>query len=833
MDFYTNVILDRGKIYARGIKNGIPHREVFKYSPYLFAASPNKKTKYKTIDDKPVERIDFDSVWDAREYVKLYGDVEGFNIYGLTDYKYLYIYDYFPGVVKYNPEQIRVANIDIENKMTVRMPINRAIVETPNEITAISLRMNGKVHAFGVKDFNNLDENVTYYHCKDEIDLLHKFIAVWKMLDPDVVTGWNIEFYDIPYLINRIIKILGESVAMQLSPWGKLNQYSVEVKGKDCPSFEIAGITTLDYMQIYKKFILSPRDSYKLDAIAEHDLGINKIDYSEYDDLDDLYENDHQKYIEYNIWDTYLVEKLEEEHRLIELVYAIAYEAKVNYADTLGSVKVWDVLIHNYLMDQGIVVPPEKRSFKSSFAGGHVEVPKLGMHEWVVSFDLNSLYPHLIMHYNISPEMFRGRLSSFPSIDDILAGKFEIPDDEFSYAANGCYYAREEMGFLGKLMEHFYKGRSEHKRQMINFMKELEKTSPDDLIKRRELAGEISRLYNLQHAFKILLNSAYGVLGNQYFRWFEINNAEAITLSGQLSIRWVSQELNKYMNKICKTKDVDYLIYCDTDSAYFKFDTLVKNMAPKNATKLQITRALDKFCEAKIQPEIERIYTELSKMMNSYSQSMYMKRENIADRGVWLAKKRYMLNVYNSEGVEYKEPEIKMTGIQAVQSSTPMIVRDEIKSNIKTVMEGTEDEIQEAVLAFKEAFKTHSYSDIASPRGISDYDKWDCKEGFISKTPIHVKGAILYNRLIKEKGLDKYEAIGSGDKIKYSYLKQPNPFFSNVISCPDELPPEFGMEEYIDYDTQFEKSFIRPLDAILKVIGWEYEKKATLDSFFG
>lgn len=825
MEQYTNVYLNRGKIYLKGIKNGKPHREIINYAPYVFVPS-KLPSQYKTLQGANVDKVNFNTISEARDFIKRYKDVDNFEIFGLTNFQYLYIYDTFPGQINFDPAAVSVVGLDIENAMTHKVDIATAITTVPNEITAITISKNGHRYLFGTKNFEPHQENLTYIKCENEKVLLRRFIKMWQTLDPDVVTGWNVEFYDIPYLVNRIIRILGEDVARELSPWKNITPYEVVIKGKACPSFTLNGISILDYMQLYKKFILKPRENYKLDYIAAVELDEQKLDYSEYSNLDDLYEKNPQLYYEYNIHDVDLIFKLEDKLKLIELVYALAYDAKVNYNDTLASVKPWDILIHNYLLDQNIVVPNGNRAFDAPLVGGYVKAPQIGLHKWVVSFDLDSLYPHLIMQYNISPEKFMGRESVFPTIEELLEGNFKAPRD-YSYAANGCYYDKREMGFLGQIMDKMYSARKAYKNQMLDYKAQKERT------KDARLTKIIAKLDNLQHAMKIFLNSAYGALGNKYFRWYDINHAEAITMSGQLSIKWIAKKVNVYLNTLLKTTNVDYVIASDTDSMYITLDRLVQMMLPNETDNVKITRILDKFCEEKLQAKINSFYEELAVMMNAHAQKMRMKREAIANKGIWIAKKRYILNVYNNEGVEYTEPDLKMSGIQAIQSSTPAVCRDALKAGIKLIMNAEEEDVQKFIVDFKEEFKTKTFAELAFPRGITDIDKWATKGDFKSGTPIHVKGALLFNRLLEKNNPgNKYEAIGNADKIRFCYLKKPNPYFSNVIACPDDLPKEFDVEKYIDYDTQFQKAFVDPLESILSAIGWEVEKKSTLDAFF-
>ncbi len=357
-----------------------------------------------------------------------------------------------------------------------------------------------------------------------------------------------------------------------------------------------------------------------------------------------------------------------------------------------------------------------------------------------------------------------------------------------------------------------------------------------ELLKRkRQLENEISRYKNLQLAKKVQLNSAYGALGNEYFRFFDLRQAEAITFSGQLSIRWIGDKLNTYMNKLLKTQDVDYVIASDTDSVYLHLGPLVDMVyGKKNIEEEKIVDFIDKACQEKIEPFIDKAYEELATYMNAYDQKMFMKREVIANKGIWTAKKRYILNVWDSEGVRYNEPKLKMSGIEAVKSSTPGSCRDKIKAALKVVMKGTEAEFHEFNRKFKEEFYTLPFEDVAFPRGVSELTKYESKTDIYQKgTPIHVRGALMYNKLLDSKKLTRrYETIKDGDKIKFCYMKMPNPIHENVLSVLNVLPKEFGLEKYIDYETQFEKAYLEPLKIIVNTFGWSAEPVSSLRGFF-
>ncbi len=823
MDFYTNIFQRGDKVYVRGYKDGQRLRYFEEYKPYLFL---NKQGgPYRTLDGKQVDKIEFGSIRDAKDFLQRYEDVSNMDIYGLTNFSYLYIFDNFKGEINYDPTIIKTAIIDIECAADEGFP---DIQKADKPITAIAIRCNGKTAVLGCGHYIIQSNEERYFKCKDEYELLYKFVQVWHAMDLDVVTGWNIEFFDIPYLINRIKRVLGDNEYKKLSPWGIVNEKTVEFKGKENQSYDLLGVSVLDYYQLYRKFTFGNQESYKLDYIGQVELGEKKVDYSEYGSLLELYKNNYQKFIEYNIQDVLLVEKLDDKLKFIEQVMAFAYDAKVNYDDTMTTVRPWDVIIHNYLLEQGIVIPPfKKQPDNDALVGGFVKEPKIGLSKWVVSFDLNSLYPHLIMQYNISPETFARKIGSqiWPSIDEILEGNIELPLPDLSYAANGCAYTKDKQGFLPALMEKMYNDRVVYKRKMIEAKKLYEQTKDP-------VQGKlVARYHNMQLAKKIQLNSAYGALGNQYFRWFNHNHAEAITTSGQLSIRWIGNKMNEFMNKTLKTTDVDYVIASDTDSIYVEMNELVEFSGQTD--NLKIVDMLDMFIVAKIEPYMDKCYQELADMMNAYQQKMFMKRETIANKGIWRGKKMYILNAWNVEGVQYDKPKLKMSGIEAVRSSTPHACRENIKKAFEIVMNGTQSDLVKFVEEFRAKFMELPFEDVAFPRGVKGLDFYaDAASLYKKGTPIQVKGALIFNNLIKQKGLTNIQPIQNGDKIRFAYLKMPNPVHDTVIATPDELPVEFNLDKYIDRELQFDKSFLEPLRSITSVIGWEAEHRSTLEDFF-
>ncbi len=830
MRFYTNVQMIGNQFLVRGYENGKHVMFKEEYSPTLFVPS-KKESKYKTLDGEFLEPIKPGSVRECREFYKKYEGVDGFKIYGNDRYVSQYISDNYPeDEIKFDISKIKLTTIDIEVASENGFPDTESASE---EILTISIQdyNTKKIITWGVKPFNNTQSNVRYIECSSEYHLLSSFIDYWDANIPEVITGWNIQFYDVPYICRRLNRVLGEKQMKRFSPWGLNTENEIFVNGRKQIYYDVGGITQLDYLDLYKKFTYKAQESYRLDYIAEVELGQKKLDHSEFDTFKEFYTKNWQKFVEYNIVDVELVDRLEDKMKLIELAITMAYDAKVNYADVFYQVRMWDNIIYNYLKKRDIVIPPKERSAKNEkYAGAYVKEPKPGVYDWVVNFDLNSLYPHLIMMYNISPETLLDEKHPTISVEKILNEEisFEMYK-KYSVCANGAMFRKDFRGMLPELMEKMYNERVIFKKKMIEAKKAYEKTPS------KQLEKEIARCNNIQMAKKISLNSAYGAIGNQYFRYYKLANAEAITLSGQVAIRWIEGKMNTYLNKILKTEGVDYVIASDTDSIYLNMGPFVDAIFKgREKTTQDIVSFLDKVCKVELEKYIEGSYQELADYVNAYDQKMFMKRENIADRGIWLAKKRYILNVWDSEGVRYSEPKLKIMGIEAIKSSTPAPCRKMIKDALKLTMSGTEQQVISFIEKCREEFKSLPPEQISFPRSASDVQKYHSSSNiYASKTPIHVRGALLFNHYIKQNNLtNKYSLIQNGEKIKFIYLKKPNLIHENVISFIQDFPRELNLDKYIDYELQFEKAFLEPLKIILDAIGWSVEKTVNLESFF-
>ena len=829
MQFYTNVFPLGDRMCVRGIENGKPFARKIDFFPTLYVPSKKETSQWSTLDGTVVDEIKPGTIKETRDFVKRYEDVQGFDVYGNTNYVCQYISDTYESDIRFDMDNIRVFAMDIETKTENGFPDIKLANE---EILLISIKdsKTKQITVFGTKPFVHDRDDVVYKTCRDEQQLLKEFIVWWQDNYPDVITGWNTEFFDIPYLVRRIDRELGESMSKKLSPWGYLNERKTFIKGNEEIHYDIQGIAHLDYLALYKKFTYQKQESYRLDYICQEELGEGKLELPG-EDFKDSYTNFWQIFVEYNIRDSELVYRLDDKMRLIELCLTMAYNAKINYEDVFSQVRMWDAIIYNHLRKKMIAIPAKTGSGKDAqFEGAYVKDPILGLHKWVASFDLNSLYPHLIMQYNISPETLTE--DKIPcTVEKLLNQEVDTSYAQrrsLSLTANGWCYRKDVKGFMPELMEKMYIDRSKFKKQMLKIEQEYQNDKS-----KVHLLKEISRLNNLQMAMKIALNSAYGAMGNQYFRYFDLRMAEGITTSGQLSIRWMANKLNAFMNKTLKTEGKDFVIAIDTDSIYLSLEQLVES-ACAGKTDDQKIKFMDKICEDVFQPFIDKGYQELAEYMNAFAQKMQMKREVLADKGIWTAKKRYILNVHNSEGVQYAKPKIKVMGLEMVKSSTPAVIRSKLRDSIEVILKGDEKVLQEYIIEFRKEFNNLPVEEIAFPRGVNGMKQYAGSPIYTKGTPIHVRGALLFNHYIKRKGLEKkHQLIRDGDKIRFVYVKKPNPFNEDVVAFSQELPKEFGLHQFIDYDKQFEKTFLDALDSVIEPLGWSVEEKSSLEDFFG
>ena len=828
-EYYTNVAMYGQNLLVRGIRDGQEFRSKIKYSPTLYIQSA-KQTGYTDIYGNSLKPLQFDTMVEARNFVKQ-NEETNLKVYGFPFYNSQYCIETYPNSENdWKREEIRVFTIDIEVSSEEGFPEPD---ESKYPVTAICVHdsLRDKFITFGNGDWSKnesvlpqeLVDKVFYVPCNSERQILEFFLKYWCDNYPQIVTGWNTQTFDMPYIHNRMVK-LGFDVK-KLSPWSITRLREFPTKQGTQQRVEIVGVDDIDYLDRYKKN--SVQESYRLDHIATVELGEKKLDYEEAGTLHRLFFDDFNKFIDYNIQDTNLVKRLDDKMGLIDVQIAVAYKAGINYEDVSGVVKTWDALINREMAVENKIPPSTfpKYSLTEAIPGGYVKPPQVGKHGWVASFDLNSLYPHLIMQYNISPETIMDKLQVWPDISedkrmrDFLHNKSYKNPGDFAVAASGWVFKKDHEGMIPRAMRKLYSER----KKIQGVMKKAQKEGKD-----------ITKLHLAQYVRKILLNSGYGAITNRYYRWFDPRLGSSITLSGQFVIQRAEMAINRYLNKLLKTDKVDYVIAIDTDSNYVNLQPLVdKFFADKS--KAEVVDILDRVCEEQLTKALNQEFDEIAKYQNVYEQKMVMGRENIADSAFWTAKKRYAMNVWDIEGYRPEKPKLKIQGLEAIRSSTPQICREPLLKLIELCLVSDEAEVQKAVQDFKKYFLTLRGEDIAFPRTMNNVWAYTPRDniGFKKGTPPHIRGAVLFNRLIKQHKLENtWEFINNGEKGKFLWLREPNNVGSDVISYMTVIPNEFKVRDYIDYQKMFQKIIVEPMEGILDPIGWSIEKKLTLTNFF-
>jgi DNA polymerase elongation subunit (family B) len=835
MKFYTACALKGNKVLVRGYDNGVRFTDTIAYKPSLYIKS-DSQSKYRTLNNVNVKRMKFDTLYDCRQFLDQYRDLDDCPIYGNTDFVTQYLMETYPTEVEYDLSKIKVAYLDLECETEGGFPD----LDNPNErINLVTIRICGVNYVLTMKPLTLPDCKVVMV--TSEKELIKKIFDILAKEDIDILTGWNIKLFDMPYIIGRAKLFFEEKEIQSWMPFGLMKMRETNIGGKDYKLFEFPGYTILDYMDLYKKFRLVPRESYALNFIAKAELNAQKLDYSEYGSLREFYTKDFQKFAEYNVQDVVLVEQLDNKLRLIDLAISIAYEAKITFDTVFFATRIWETICCDYLAKQYIVPPLKTKYAKDEqFVGAYVKEVVPGLYKNIVSFDATSLYPSIIMSWNISPETCIHKDSSLNADDFLRSKRKEIPDiiedaesQDACVTCNGSFFTRKVKGFIPILIETTFNQRKEAKNKMMELKKEYEETKNADLLPR------ISALDIRQTVKKILANSLYGCLGNPAFTYSSPELATAVTVTGQVIIRTAENSMNDYINKVMKNEEPkDYVIAVDTDSVYLNLDEVITKVSSKTPIE-DITSFVDDICENNIQKQLNKVMKDLTGMLGCKNNKISFKREAIASAGMFVAKKRYALLVHDNEGIRYAEPQLKIMGLETARSSTPAVVRDKLKDCIMIILTKTPEELRDFVNIFSDEFMKMPIEDVAAPRGVKGISKYtDSSDIYKSGTPIATKAALLHNAYTKKIKLDKeLPPIKENDKIKFVFVRVPNPYGMGgrdaVMGFIGKPPPQFNLEKYIDRKKQFEKTFGEPLDNILQAIKWSINEQVTLESFFG
>ncbi|CAL9975488.1 DNA polymerase [Vibrio phage D479] len=857
--FYLSVDKIGNRLLERYIDvDGVEKSREIDYTPTLFLPTIHD-SPYKDIFGQAQLPKMFDTMRDADDYIRLAKD-RGATINGMEDYVLAYISDRYVNR-EFDMSKIRVANIDIETP-SIEFP---NAIEAKYEITSIGHHdsIKDKYFVWGIptneewsKEKSELDpallEKVEYIRCTSEKELLIRYLQFWRQFTPAVVTGWNIETFDLPYIVNRMEKVLGKKVTQTLSPWNKVNKRTITNDyGQESMKINIVGVAELDYLQLYKKFTFITRPSYKLDYVGEVEVGQKKVEFEQANYLE-FYKQDYKNFIDYQIQDVQLVNRIDTKLMLLNLAFSISYYAGINFTSVFGTLKPWDAIIFNSLKKDKKVVPMSKHQESASFMGAFVKAPQVGFHKSIGSFDLTSLYPSIIRECNISPETivrqydYVGQLAD--RVDLLVGMEIGVPDDGNSHSANGMCYRKDIRGVIPVEIEKVFFERKankkksfEHQQNALDAQAELKDRgkfdkfdglSVEDINAYYKESNSLATQFDVQQmARKILINSLYGAQGHHMFRYYDLRNAEAVTSYGQLAIKWVSRDVNVWMNKMCGTEDVDYVVYTDTDSIYVGFETLMNKLG---MYKLEGDAFTDKFsmiCEKIETNVINPSYQHLHEYMNTYERQMFMDREVLANTGFFIAKKRYALDVQDNEGI--RKPKLKIMGIETQRSSTPPLAQKGLKESIRLILQQGEDAMQAYVKDFRDDFMKAEYQQISFVSSANNMGKYSNVDGTPGKgCPGHVKAALYYNKIAKDLG---FNPIEEGDKIAVVFLDR-NEYGIDRIAYPSggKLPRELNhIVSAVDRRRLYDDKFIAPLNKICDAIKWEHKKSNNLSAFFG
>lgn len=905
--FYTDVFKRGNKVFGRFIDNDTGNRtlEEIPFKPFLFLKSNNPTKVVATgLRGEPLERIDFGDVNEFEDFQERYKDTEGFKMYGCRDVTYQYIASHFKGKIDYSFQHVRGAIVDIEVESgDVRIdPETKQIVEIirgpfpepadanyPINAVTIYDTKTKTFYSLGLETFNgaylgtykhNADHpkvghcKVVYKGYQTERELLVTMMTIFEKAQPDFISGWNSNSFDIVYIINRVKKVLGDDWAKKISPWNIIRQRTFTGSfGREEINYEVYGVAALDYKDLVDKHAYVELANKRLNTAGEHFLGESKISYDEAKNLTTLYFTNYQKYMEYNIHDVNLIVRMEAKLKFFELVYTLAYMFHCNPADTMGTVQPWSAMTYEKLHNRG-EEPELKPVFggDTTFLGGYVQEPKPGLYKWVVSIDAQSLYPHMIMQFNLGQEtiltdqeaykvrmMIVDELNQVEQTPYIMQLKQAIREgrllhdlywqDAYEFktlkelnlimAPNCSFYRRDKVSVFAEFCDEIYAGRKIVKKQMLKHEQELVDLKASGNYTQADverLEALISSMHNLQQGYKIAMNSLFGAMGNKWFReYYDIRVAEAITSAGQTGIQYMSRRLDEHLRAKVGDNKAVFSFYNDTDSVYMTLDAWVQ----ANYTKEQqedyefIIHEMDLLVGKEIEPLLIQWATELADALNCPHNKLIFKREALSTSGIWVSKKRYALMVLDNEGVRYPKPKLKFTGLEAKKSDYPSFCREWLKECYEIALTRGEVEIQERVKSIKTSFMSKEIHEIAAPKSVNDIEKWVEPGTFntIKGAPSQVKAAVNYNFMLNNKGLS-LKPIVSGDKLLHVPLKKGAPHGMGIIGFPDFLPEEFDLVRWVDKNESFDKFFISPLTNFIKAVGWSHEPRASVMDFF-
>lgn len=817
------------------IENGESFRDVINFKPILGYRTTENPTKgWTDLFGNTVKVRQFDSISEMRIFKK--ENEQNFDILGDVRPHVQFMAMQYPNDIVPDTKHLKIWNFDIETIRDRDDPTQQKGFpkpeDTPFPIVTIAFQdmATNKYIELGYKEeYYPQDDNVEFILCKDEQDLIKTFIKIYQQEKPHILTGFNISKFDIPYIVNRTLKVLGKHYVTRLSLDGKVKKITVDgYNGSTEDSFMLQGVIIWDFLELYKKYIGEPRENFTLDYISQYELGMGKVSYtSDHESLEDLYYDDYQKFCYYNKVDVERVSDLNNKLKFIELAFSIMVKAKCSPEVIFKTLEPWDCIFYNELLKQKKLCPSQKINPKENYPGGFVQDPEVGLHEWVMVYDIVSSYPNQIRSFNMSPETIIddkhlpdelleikkkfNDVTDFIDIDNLASVQSTLEKYQVTLTAAGYFFRTDIDGFVADIYSKIFNERVEFKKLVKSLAANGQKE-------------ESGQMHLKQYAIKILLNSGYGAIANEYSRYHDLRIAKSITLCGQLSTRGSMKYLKDHLDLTS--------IYGDTDSFFLDlYPTLQKRFPKGLPDKARIVDFLLKFSENIIEPKCDEFFDKMTQYLNTRQSTIKMEPECISEASLFLAKKKYFMMKTWDEGKFYLDkPKEKIRGIEIIRTSTPQFVRDKLKEAMGLIFSTKSNEsVLYYINKVKKEFFNLPFEDIAFPRG-ANFSEYNINSKAL---PIQIRGCFVYNKLLKETKLEhRYTQIYNGDKIKFCYIKVPNKIGSNVIAISKKFPEEWLDIIKPDYETQWEKTFMSPIYTIFDTLGWKANDNPTLEDFF-
>jgi len=837
--YYTNVFTQGDVINHFYVENGVRKTEKVHFKPQIGLTTP-KNTGKKNIFGENVGMIDFESIRDMADWIRQNGKhVEIYD--NISPVNQFLVRRYSQEIVQPDFTKMVVANIDIEVISSDGAFPEPEQANYPVTSITISDMYRETYKVYGYKDYTPKSSNIEYFKCEDEEWLLRLFVDDWYKMRPDIVTGWNTTNFDIPYLIHRMKKVLHKNEYKKMSPVNNVRaKKERDDYGKETTTYNLVGIQDLDYMRLYKKFNMSPRESFSLNAISAVELSQEKIAFhDEYDGFADLYNRNPDKFFTYNVRDVQLVGDLNKKMKYIELIMTMCFTAGAPIYQGFGTVGIWESLLYKELNKRQMVIHPKKDSVKEEFPGGFVKQPTPGMLKWLTVWDITSSYPSTIIGFNISPETLIDipedelveLLDHYKHQDDYLShdndgrAKDILKKHSATLSANGEFFSTKKNGIFPTIVKDIFGKRVAAKKRAKILYGEIEELKKNgELAKLEEKEMEYAAEDGIQYSMKIFLNSFYGCFSSEYFRYYDIKLASAVTMNAQLAIKGPAKYLEETLPKLS-------LEYIDTDSIFLSTDKIInERFEGKNPTineKRSFVHTLNKKI---IGPKIADFYQKYSENYNLYENPYEMDCEVIADNSLFLAKKKYIMNLVHKDGYDLDEPDLKIRGVEIVRTSTPQVCRTKLKDLVKLIIRSNDnDKCIDFIEEFKKEFFNMEFHEVAFPRGVNHLGKY---KNATKRIPIHVRASFNYNNALKKLKLITYQKITEGNKIKFAYIKEPSTLCDGVMASNGKLPEEFKDEVKIDYEIQFKKAFVAPAQSMFNALSWQTERISSLDDWF-